>query len=325
MGTTGSGEFLNGWAFPAVMLALGTVAAAAVASLPQPQLDLLSWRLWLPHVLPAATPPVGLTGRILLAVATLVAIGGIGALPWIVRRRGRGAAPAAGGQAEAAVLPWLAEEPAPRRAGDGLPPGDVPMPAAGARRDGAAIARVARLSGAIGGFALARLARRARPAAAGDAPVVRRADSHPDAPPRRPIMANEDLGPPLPIFATLDKRPVPEPERPLPADLDLPLAAFDPHSVPAAPREPVRAVPPLAVPPSPPSPPRVAVEPDEPVATAGPPAPVRPVAPAAAEPLAVLLERLERGAGRRAALAPAPAPAASLDETLGQLRRLATG
>lgn len=84
-------------------------------------------------------------------------------------------------------------------------------------------------------------------------PVVRRADAHPDAPPRRPLSAS-DLGVPMPPEAA-----VPEPEvlpalalepdeQDIPADLDLPLAAFHPAAVPAVPREPVRPVPSLRVP-----------------------------------------------------------------------------
>lgn len=79
----------------------------------------------------------------------------------------------------------------------------------------------------------------------GDAPVLRRADAHPDAPPRWPISA-ADLGTPLM-----------EVERAIPADLEQPIAAFDPYAIPAAAREPVRpaapiepvrAVAPLAIP-----------------------------------------------------------------------------
>jgi hypothetical protein len=67
------------------------------------------------------------------------------------------------------------------------------------------------------------------PRAAGNAdPALRRADIHPDAPPRQPVFANRDLGTPF-----LDVRAPVKPaatERDLPADLDMPLALFDPHS-----------------------------------------------------------------------------------------------
>jgi hypothetical protein len=94
-------------------------------------------------------------------------------------------------------------------------------------------------------------ARRPRPAASGEenAPVVRRADAHPDAPPRRPIRAASDLGDPLPIFGEEDRRsaPLPPPlERPLPDDLDRPLADFDPAAVPLRPMAPPEPVAPLA-------------------------------------------------------------------------------
>ena len=71
-------------------------------------------------------------------------------------------------------------------------------------------------------------------------PTLRRADAHPDAPARRPLSA-KDLGVPMPPVA----RPT---VRDLPADLDQPLAAFDPAAVPASPREPVRPVAPLKAP-----------------------------------------------------------------------------
>lgn len=67
--------------------------------------------------------------------------------------------------------------------------------------------------------------------AADGVPAVRRADAHPDAPPRRPLSAAE-LEEPL--------------DRTLPADLDTPMAALDPEAIPDLPREPVRAVAPLA-------------------------------------------------------------------------------
>jgi hypothetical protein len=60
-------------------------------------------------------------------------------------------------------------------------------------------------------------------AADSDAPVVRRADAHPDAPPRRPVFANRDLGTP---FLDIHAESGLTGERPLPADLDTPLAQY---------------------------------------------------------------------------------------------------
>lgn len=86
--------------------------------------------------------------------------------------------------------------------------------------------------------------------------VLRRADAHPDAPARRPLSATRDLGTPFlevraerPIHVTADMpeeavqpaveaAPAPAPlpiERPIPADLDTPLAALDPEAIPATP------------------------------------------------------------------------------------------
>lgn len=81
------------------------------------------------------------------------------------------------------------------------------------------------------------------------APVLRRADAHPDAPARRPLSAHRELGTPFlevrahrPVHAKADEpeiepAPVEEPpvERDLPTDLDTPLAAFDPHAIPEEP------------------------------------------------------------------------------------------
>lgn len=69
--------------------------------------------------------------------------------------------------------------------------------------------------------------------------VTRRADRHPDAPVREPVMAMRDLGTPF-----LDVGAAPE-ERDLPRDLDQPLAAFDPTAIPDTPLTPSEPVKPL--------------------------------------------------------------------------------
>nr|WP_295666487.1 hypothetical protein [Sphingomonas sp.] len=85
-------------------------------------------------------------------------------------------------------------------------------------------------------------------------PVLRRADAHPDAPARRPLFANSDLGTPFldvrapihvvaddiedAVFAPAHPQAVPfvaPVEADLPIDLDQPLAAFDPHAIPEQP------------------------------------------------------------------------------------------
>ncbi|WP_375251118.1 hypothetical protein [Sphingomonas sp.] len=174
-----------------------------------------------------------------------------------------------------------------------------------------------------------------------DAPIVRRADAHPDAPPRRPIRASEDLGQPLPdpesagrrIIMTPDEpqppaiaAPVvavdapaattpaapfrdpdatwmtPPPERTLPRDLDLPMSVFDPGAVPAAPMAPPEPVPPLF------AAPRPAVARVDRIESFTIPAEST-SSPAAAEAtIESLLDRLERSAERRAAVRSAPAP-----------------
>lgn len=124
----------------------------------------------------------------------------------------------------------------------------------------------------------------ARPRAAATAAIqtIRRADAHPDAPPRRPLSAAVELAVPLapPVVV-----------QPLPADLNAPLAAFDPTAILPVPREPVRPVPPLA--------------PGERMETFA----LQPDRPVAREPdqgrpsIDALLRRLEAGAERRVAQA----------------------
>jgi len=175
------------------------------------------------------------------------------------------------------------------------------------------------------------------------APVIRRADAHPDAPPRPPLLATRDLGSPF-----FDSRPVaapapepveptppvaaPEPitdlpapivvrvEQPLPKDLDQPLSAFDPSAVPDVPMPAPEPVAPLARAPRPP----VFDEGERfEVFELTPPArPLPSLVVEAPEPVSreeaitrpeteatvhALLERLERGVVRKAS-APAPLP-----------------
>ncbi|MBZ6380678.1 hypothetical protein [Sphingomonas sanguinis] len=112
-------------------------------------------------------------------------------------------------------------------------------------------------------------------------PSVRRSDRHPDAPPRRPLHAAELGAPPPPAVEEDDIV-----ERTLPADLDQPLAAFDPDAILSAPRSPVRPVAPLTPEPMPLPPMRE-------------PAPVEqgaalPLPDRANESIETLLDRLER-------------------------------
>jgi hypothetical protein len=87
-------------------------------------------------------------------------------------------------------------------------------------------------------------------------PVVRRADAHPDAPPRRPMTA-ADLG--TPMMEVTAANPVTL-ERSIPADLDQPLAAFDPHAILPVPMAPIRPVTPLVQAETPPVAPVAPVE-----------------------------------------------------------------
>ncbi|WP_052507694.1 hypothetical protein [Sphingomonas hengshuiensis] len=112
-------------------------------------------------------------------------------------------------------------------------------------------------------------------------PVIRRADAHPDAPPRPPLRAMRDLGTPFlevraggevyeveasrgvspapSIDAVAVAQAVPEPvaveampaEQALPDDLEQPLAAFDPQAIPAVPMPPPLSLKPLRPTPAP--------------------------------------------------------------------------
>ena len=155
-------------------------------------------------------------------------------------------------------------------------------------------------------------------------PTIRRADAHPDAPPRPPLLATRDLGTPfLDVRApdsesvaantveevdSLTAAPI---EQPLPRDLDQPLAAFDPQALPEQPRPkpvplaPLRRTPRPAVfdeterfevfELTPPVRPRPAPAPMMQMPT--PPEPI--VRPETDASVHALLERLERGVVRK--------------------------
>lgn len=161
-------------------------------------------------------------------------------------------------------------------------------------------------------------------------PVLRRSDAHPDAPARAPVLAMRDLGTPfLEVTAAAAAAAIPaEPEeQALPADLDLPLAAFDPQAIPFVP-EPVRPL--FHVDAGS----EEAVERRAPQIRAGFATPPEPEAEPEPPPLEesstrALLVRLERGLARREQgegpqLAPGRGRDENLQVTLASLRRWAT-
>lgn len=125
------------------------------------------------------------------------------------------------------------------------------------------------------GLSLLLPAKRKRRAADAE-PSVRRADAHPDAPPRQPVRAARDLGKPF-----LDPLDPVETEMDLPRDLNVPMAIFDPAAVPQVPAAPAQAVRPLFRPTAAPA--------DEPTidtdAFFAPPEPEAPMPPTPVEPL----------------------------------------
>jgi hypothetical protein len=176
-------------------------------------------------------------------------------------------------------------------------------------------------------------------------PVLRRADAHPDAPPRPPLLATRDLGRPFDAFRTpvditkIEEEieeiaievaaPVLEPlaiapiEQPLPVDLDQPLAAFDPDALPEVPLAAPVALPPLSRSAKPP-----VFEETERFEVFELPAPVRPeprpmslvsredaiTRPETEASVHALLERLERGVLRKGvATAAAPSPSTRVE------------
>ncbi|MBD8618189.1 hypothetical protein IFT67_04575 [Sphingomonas sp. CFBP 13728] len=238
----------------------GVLMAVIVAVLPAETLESLVWTTGVAALVPAASPPLGMTARVLLALGSGLLVG---ALLWssLFLLFGPGG--------------MLAKR-TPRE--DGMP-------------------------------------------------VIRRADAHPDAPPRKPMSA-ADLGTPMMEVGVGAARD----ERGIPVDLDLPLAAFDPKAIRPVPMEPVRPVSPLAQPqptmvapvieasptaepatfvtapaPQPVQPPSVevpAVETPEVMPEVSAPTPIARPPRAPAEPttpptIETLLQRLEQGALRR--------------------------
>lgn len=182
-------------------------------------------------------------------------------------------------------------------------------------------------------------------------PIIRRADAHPDAPPRAPLHATRELGTPfLDIHAPLVAGPLDAPgaqgaidaldiamARDVPDNLDIPLAAFDPLAFSAARGSGHRMGQGMAMPIS-----RFAAgerietfeltpivrAPQPEVGSPSTAAQAAPVAPPARTTprdteatITALLERLERGVTERADRAPRSGEASAP----GSLRRLAAG
>lgn len=184
-------------------------AAAALLATPVGLLETAVASSGLSEALPAAAPPLGLTARLLMA-------GFVGML--------------AAGLVAAMNRDLDAAD--DERDKDGRQ-----HRASGARHMGFAFSKLT---------ALAR--GRAMPVAEPDAPSLRRADAHPDAPPRPPIFASRDFDG-VEIFARPDagRRPLvvaPEPE----ARSVLPMPSFAARNLPAEPVEEERPAPAFAPP-----------------------------------------------------------------------------
>jgi hypothetical protein len=173
-------------------------------------------------------------------------------------------------------------------------------------------------------------------------PILRRADAHPDAPPRRPVFANRDLGTPF-LEVTADTPPpmsaadamafVPRviEERPIPVDLDTPLATYrSPLDPPLPAPDPLplgRIDEPVAAP----SPIRAEAPAPEPIVAADPrPVRVDPTPPVNIPPAEDLaprfasherIETFELTPMVRASETSAPLPSATIHDLLDRLER----
>lgn len=263
----------------------GAGAALVILSAPVGLIELVVASTGLSEALPAAAPPLGMTARVLIAgFAALMAVG----LVWAMGR-------------QAAGVPRIGH--APHR--------ESP------HRDMQGAGKM--------GFAMSKLAALARgrilSPAGGHAPVLRRADAHPDAPSRPPIFASRDFSG-LDIFARTEPghREIivaAEPESdPVVASAGLqmpsaplPLAVEDlpPPAIARALRARPFEAPPVA---------SDSGDPVAPMPMSVPSSPPEPSAAAACETdrlsIADLTARLERGLalrGEHAARGPIPAPA----------------
>ena len=172
-------------------------------------------------------------------------------------------------------------------------------------------------------------------------PILRRADAHPDAPPRRPVFANRDLGTPF-LEVTADTPapmsaadamaflpPVIE-ERDIPVDLDTPLATYRSPLDPPLPApeplplgrvdEPVAAPTPIVAPQPVPEP-VIAMDP-RPVSVV----PESPVVPPAEDPAPRFasherIETFELTPMVRSSETSAPLPSATIHDLLDRLER----
>jgi hypothetical protein len=302
---------LKAYLLPAVFALAGLGVAAGIATAPSETLNEMLARSGVAAVVPAAGPPIGVTGRVLLALLAgglVAALGMAGQLKaWLA------AAPAGGDGAEKAPAVRRADAHPdappcrPIRAGTDL---GQPLPIARGREKGARQDDVLP-------FVL-------EPRAAEEQPLPADLDQpmsvfDPAAVPEAPAAPPEAVAP---LFRAAPRVEVPAP------DAAAPPPAITPQEVEEAGDAPADTVPTTAVGASLAVVTLPAAE-DASLAVVTSPA-AEDVPQEEGSSIAALLERLERGAQRRRA-APAPAvdapPAeesATLDDTLRNLRRLAT-
>jgi len=269
---------------PSFAIAATAVVALTCLFLPSDVLEVLVLDSGIPAILPAAEPPLGYTARVALA---MTAGGAAGALVWLA------AYVVLGGDGVVHLARPRLRWPAFKLTAPTIP--TLRRALAGGAGDAAAAEPV---------------------------PVLRRADAHPDAPARAPLIATRDLG--APFLDVRARGATPPPERALPQDLSAPLSAFDPCAIPDTP-----AVPPPALAPLQPRRIKPDLDPGErfdafelarPIATQPHNGPI--AAPRTDATIHALLDRLERGVTGRGTPVREAKPA-TIAATLDELRSLA--
>lgn len=181
---------------PALAVVGGIGAALVIATLPHVYLENLVGLTGLSEIVPAAAPPLGNTARSLIAIAA--GLVSASAIYFILNRKGD---PDMGVALREQIIASEAEQ---------------------AERDLEAEAGKSRFSMpklAFNAKSLTRFLKKPKKKPAekkvmdlADLPMLRDGDSHPDAPPRRPIFADSDLGTPLAAeIPQFEQAPVEEP------------------------------------------------------------------------------------------------------------------
>ena len=208
------------WTIPAA-LAAGCAAAAVTVLIPIAVIENFTASSGLSEIIPQTAPPLGTTARIGIAFVAAVVVAGI-----VLALIGNGA-PAHRGTKEPKSMASISFRRFPRFTGIRRSTIDTP---AGENSQGWFARLKSKLDALAGRESGVQAIREFD-----DLPKLKRADRHPDAPPRPPIRANTDLG----EHFDADERAVPAWEQPAQvAASAAPVQEDLPRPVPAAPRLP---------------------------------------------------------------------------------------